>query len=61
MRWRYADLKDEFARRFSVEVDESTVGKWLRQLGLTRVQPRPFHPEKDAATQEAYKKISAPC
>jgi len=61
VRWRCVDLKDEIARRFSVEVHESTVGKWLRQLGLTRLQPRPFHPKKDGAKQEAFKKISAPC
>ncbi len=56
VRWRCADLREEIARRFSVEVHESTVGKWLRQLGLTRLQPRPFHPKKDAAAQETFKK-----
>ena len=61
VRWRCADLKGEIARRFCVEVHESTVGKWLRQLGLTRLQPRPFHPKKDAARQETFKKTSAPC
>jgi transposase len=61
VRWRCADLRKEIARRFAVEVHESTVGKWLHQFGLTRLQPRPFHPKKDAAAQEAYKKTSAPC
>ena len=27
VRWRCADLRDEFARRFDVEVHESTIGK----------------------------------
>ena len=58
VRWRCLDLRQEIARRFSVEVHESTVGKWLRQLGLTRLQPRPFNPKKDAEAQEAYKKTS---
>ena len=58
VRWRCLDLREEVARRFSVEVHESTVGKWLRQLGLTRLQPRPFHPKKDAGVQEAFKKTS---
>ncbi len=58
VRWRCLDLRQEIARRFSVEVHESTVGKWLRQLGLTRLQPRPFHPKKDAAAQEAFKETS---
>jgi len=30
----------------------------LRKLGLTRLQPRPYHPKKDAAAQEAFKKTS---
>lgn len=58
VRWRCLDLRAEVARRFSVQVHESTIGKWLRQLGLTRLQPRPFHPKKDAAAQEAFKKTS---
>jgi hypothetical protein len=56
VRWRCLDLREEVARRFSVEVHESTIGKWLHQLGLTRLQPRPFHPKKDAEAQEAFKK-----
>jgi hypothetical protein len=56
VRWRRVDLRQEAARRFNVTVHESTIGKWLHQLGLTRLQPRPFHPKKDAAAQEAFKK-----
>lgn len=58
VRWRCLDLRQEVARRFNVTVHESTIGKWLHQLGLTRLQPRPFHPKKDAAAQEAFKKTS---
>jgi len=29
-------------------------------MGLTRLQPRPYHPKKDAAAQEAFKKTSPP-
>lgn len=58
VRWRCVDLRQEVARRFSVTVHESTIGKWLRQLGLTRLQPRPFHPKKDAEVQQAFKKTS---
>jgi transposase len=56
VRWRCVDLREQIARRFSVDVHERTVGKWLRQLELTRLQPRPYHPKKDAAVQEAFKK-----
>jgi transposase len=59
VRWRCVDLRAEVARRFSVTVDEETIGRWLRKLGLTRLQPRPFHPKKDAAAQEAFKKTLA--
>jgi transposase len=58
VRWRCVDLRAEIARRFSVVVHESTVGTWLHKLGLTRLQPRPFHPKKDADAQETYKKNS---
>ena len=58
VRWRCVDLRAEVARRFTVEVTRWTIGKWLRKLDLTRLQPRPFHPKKDAAAQEAFKKTS---
>lgn len=58
VRWRCVDLREEVARRFSVQVNERTIGKWLRKLGLTRLQPRPFHPKKDEAAQAAFKKTS---
>ena len=37
---------------------ENTIGAWLRQMKLTRLQPRPFHPRKDPAAQETFKKTS---
>jgi transposase len=60
VRWRCVDLRAEVARRFCVDVDEDTIGTWLRKFGLTRLQPRPFHPKKDLAAQEAFKKTSQP-
>jgi transposase len=59
-RWRCVDLRDEVARRFGVTVQERAIGKWLRKLGLTRLQPRPYHPKKDPAAEEAFKKTSVP-
>ena len=59
IRWRCVDLCAEVTRRFTVTVPERTMGKWLGKLGLTRLQPRPYHPKKDAAAQEAFKKTSA--
>ena len=59
IRWRCVDLCAEVKRRFTVTVPERTMGKWLGKLGLTRLQPRPYHPKKDAAAPEAFKKTSA--
>ena len=58
VRWRCVDLRAEVARRWSVEVHENTIGAWLGELGLTRLQPRPVHPKKDPAGEEAFKKTS---
>jgi transposase len=58
MRWRCFDLRAEIAARWSVTVCEQTVGRWLRQLRLTRLQPRPFHPKKDPEAEVAFKKNS---
>jgi len=58
VRWRCADLRAEVARRWSVEAHESTIGAWLGELGLTRLQPRPVHPKKDPQAEVAFKKTS---
>lgn len=58
IRWRCIDLCAEVEKRYSVVVSERTMGKWLHKLGLVRLQPRPHHPKKDAAAQEAFKKTS---
>ncbi len=59
VRWRCVDLRDKIEQHFGVKVHKRTVAKWLRQLELTRLQPRPFHPKKDAVAQEAFKKTFA--
>ncbi len=61
VRWRCVDLQAEVARRFDVEVHESTIGRWLHELGLTRLQPRPSHPKKIAEAEETFKKTSPAC
>jgi transposase len=59
VRWRCTDLRDKIEQQFGVQVHKRTVAKWLRQLELTRLQPRPFHPRKDGVAQEAFKKTLA--
>lgn len=56
VRWRCVDLQAVIAERYQVTMHERTVGKLLRRLGLTRLQPRPYHPKKDAEAQAAFKK-----
>ena len=58
VRWRCVDLRAEIAARWSVSLTKATVGKLLRRLRMTRLQPRPYHPKKDAAVQETFKKTS---
>ena len=53
VRWRCVDLRAQIKARFEVEVHERTVGKLLRRLRMTRLQPRPSHPKQDLAAQEA--------
>ncbi len=60
VRWRCADLRAEVARQWSIEVHENTIGAWLGELGLTRLQPRPVHPQKDASAAETFKKLRQP-
>jgi transposase len=58
VRWRCVDLRDAIQRRYKVQLHERTVGKLLRRLRMTRLQPRPYHPKKDAEAQAAFKKTS---
>jgi len=60
VRWRCIDLRSVIKERYEVEIHERTVGKLLRRMGMTRVQPRPYHPKKDADAQRAFKKTSPP-
>jgi transposase len=58
IRWRCVDLRAEITARWSVTLTKGTIGKLLRRLHMTRLQPRPYHPKKDAAAQEIFKKTS---
>ena len=60
VRWRCLDLRAVIEARFQVVVHERTVGKLLRQMKLTRLQPRFYHPKKNLEAQEAFQKTSLP-
>jgi transposase len=55
VRWRCADLRDAIAARWSVTLHVRRVGRLLEWLKMTRLQPLPFHPKKDAVAQEDFK------
>ena len=58
-RWRCVDLRAEVARRFGVEVRESTIGEWLHQLGLTRLlQPRRWVVERSLGWLGRWRRLS---
>jgi len=57
VRWRCVDLKKVVEQRFHVKAHAHTIAKWLHQLGLTRLQPRPRHPQQGADAQELFKKL----
>jgi len=59
VRWRCTDLVGEVKRRFGIEVHESTMGKWLHKLRLTRLQPRPVHPKKDPQPKRLLKNFAS--
>ena len=58
VRWRCRDLCAEVAERWSVRVGKQTMGRWLRRLKMTRLQPRPYHPKKAPDAEETFKKTS---
>lgn len=58
VRWRCSDLQSVIREEFAVAVHERTVGKLLRRLHLTRLQPRPHNPKRDLDAQETFKKTS---
>lgn len=60
VRWRCVDLRAEIAARWSVTLTKGTVGRLLRRLRMTRLQPRPYHPKKNAAAQVAFKAYGPP-
>ena len=59
VRWRCVDLRVKIAEHFAVTLHKRSVARLLCRLDLTRLQPRPYHPKKDAAAQEAFKKRMA--
>ena len=50
------DLVGICKKRFNESLHVTSMGRILRELGLSRQKARPSHPEKDPAAQAAFKK-----
>jgi transposase len=59
VRWRCADLQAVIAEKFGVRFHETTIGRKLGKLNLTRLQPRPAHPGKCPEKEATFKKTFA--
>jgi transposase len=60
VRWRCVDLRRVINQRFGIDLDEVSIGRILKQLGLAHVSARPQHPAQDAQAIETFKKTSRP-
>jgi transposase len=60
VRWRRVDLKRIAAERFSVSVDEDTIGRVLKELGFAHISARPLAPGQQAEAIATFKKNSMP-
>jgi transposase len=58
VRWRRCDLTQWLYKKFGVLVEESTVGRTLRELGYRKLTARPRHYDQKAGDAEDFKKTS---
>ncbi|KQT58497.1 hypothetical protein ASG52_21880 [Methylobacterium sp. Leaf456] len=56
MRWRLKDLAAWIHARFGVSLDESSLGRLVKQRGFRKLSARPRHHEQDPASLTAFKK-----
>ena len=52
------DLKAAYERAIGHETSNSTVYNLLARHGWRKLMPRPFHPKRDIAAQNAFKKAA---
>jgi transposase len=60
VRWRLKDLVQWLFEEFGVSLDESTVSRELKALGLAKISARPRHRARNELAGEAFKKTSQP-
>ena len=60
VRWRLKDLTAWIYASFGVSLDESTVGRTVKQLGFVKLSAPPRHHEQDPAALADFKKTCRP-
>ena len=60
VRWRLRDLAQELYEEFGVSVNDSTVGRALRDMGYAKLSARPRHHAQNEYVVEDFKKPSPP-
>lgn len=60
VRWRLKDLAAWIYASFGVSLDESTVGRTVKQLGFVKLSARPRHHDQDPAALSDFKKTCPP-
>ena len=60
VRWRRSDLAQELYEEFGVSVEESTIGRALREMGYRKISARPRHHAQNEYVVEDFKKASPP-
>ncbi len=60
VRWRRCDLAQDLHEEFGVSVDESTVGRALREMGYAKISAHPRHHAQNEYVVVAFKKTSPP-
>ena len=60
VRWRLRDLAWWIFEEFDISLDETTVGRELRNLGYRKLSARPQHHAQNEAALETFKKTFPP-
>ena len=58
VRWRLIDLVQWISDEFGVSLDETTVGRMLKNMGFRKLSARPRHYAQNEFAVEAFKKTS---
>jgi transposase len=60
VRWRCADLRRVIMARYTIDLDEVSIGRLLKEAGFSHISARPRHPAQDTAVIDDFKKTSPP-